>query len=147
MASEMGRDVMESLANEPEGSLAPHPLEHMMTSTEDFSAYPKIDISNDDWARLMEVYVDDFIQVAQTTDPDKLLHMSRAILHDIHSVFPPPSVTGHDGEDPVSQKKLEQGDGRWATRKEILGWVFDGHNQTIELPLNKVEKITAEIHP
>jgi hypothetical protein len=94
----------------------------------------------------MEVYVNDFIQAAQTTDPDRLLHMSHAILHGIHSVFPPPSVTGHDGEDPVSQKKLEQGDSHWATRKEILGWIFDGQNRTIELPTDKVNKITAELH-
>jgi hypothetical protein len=74
----------------------------------------------------MEVYIDDFVQLAQTTDPDQLRHLSRAVLHGIHSVFPPTAVTGHDGEDPVSQKKLEQGDDLWAVRKEILGWVFDG---------------------
>jgi hypothetical protein len=147
-ASKTGRDVAESLVNEPEGSLEAHPLEHMMTSTETFPEPPERegDISDEQWARLMEVYVDDFIQAAQTTDPDRLLHMSRAILHGIHSVFPPPAVTGHDGEDPVSQKKLEQGDGRWATRKEILGWIFDGQNRTIELPTDKVDKITAELH-
>jgi hypothetical protein len=92
------------------------------------------------------VYIDDFIQLAQTTDPAKLQHLSRAVLHGIHSVFPPLSVTGHAGEDPVSIKKLKQGDGLWATRKELLGWVFDGAKQCIELPQDKVEKITAEIH-
>lgn len=74
----------------------------------------------------MEVYIDDFIQLAQTTDPMRLEHLSRAILHGIHSVFPPPAATGHKGEDPVSLKKLKQGDGLWATRKELLGWIFDG---------------------
>jgi hypothetical protein len=33
---------------------------------------------------------------------------------------------GHAGQDPVSIKKLKQGDGLWATRKELLGWVFNG---------------------
>ena len=61
-------------------------------------------------------------------------------------MFPPPAVTGHDGEDPVSQKKLAQGDGLWAIRKEILGWVFDGAKRCIELPPDKVEKLTTEIH-
>jgi hypothetical protein len=46
----------------------------------------------------MEVYIDDFIQLAQTTDPNQLEHLSRVILHGSHSVFPPPSVAGHDGE-------------------------------------------------
>jgi hypothetical protein len=93
----------------------------------------------------MEVYIDDFIQLAQTTDPTQLEHLSRAILHGIHSVFPPLSVTGHDGGDPVSLKKLNQGDGLWETRKEILGWVFDGARRCIELPSEKIAKITSEI--
>jgi hypothetical protein len=85
--------------------------------------------------------------LAQTTDPDKLRHLSRAVLHGIHSVFPPPTaVNGHVGEDPVSQKKLEQGDGLWAVRKDILGWVFDGAKRCIELPQDKVDKLTAENH-
>jgi len=93
----------------------------------------------------MEVYVDDFIQLAQTTDPTKLLHLSRAVLHAIHLVFPPLGITGHDGEDPVSLKKLKQGEGLWEAWKEILGWVFDGARWCIELPEDKVNKITAEI--
>jgi hypothetical protein len=107
MASQMGLDIAESLANEPVGSLAVHPLEHMMTSMEKFPEPPNRDISDEQWAQLIEVYVDNFIQAAQTTDPDRLLHMSHAVLHSIHSMFPPPLVTGHNGKDPVSQKKLE----------------------------------------
>ena len=66
-------------------------------------------------AHLLEVYIDNFIQLAQTTDPNKLRHLVRAVLQGIHSVFPPLAVTGHAGEDPVSIKKLKQGDGLWAT--------------------------------
>jgi hypothetical protein len=52
----------------------------------------------------------------------------------------------HAGEDPVSIKKLKQGDGLWATRKELLGWVFDGAKRCIELPPDKVLKLTSELH-
>ncbi len=38
---------------------------------------------------VLEVYVDDFIQMAQTTDAEQLRHLSRSLLHGIHSVFPP----------------------------------------------------------
>jgi hypothetical protein len=92
------------------------------------------------------VYIDDFIQLAQTTDRNQLTHLSRAMLHAIHSVFPPPGITGHSGEDPISIKKLTQGDGLWDVRKEILGWIFDGARRCIELPAAKIEQITAEIH-
>ena len=54
---------------------------------------------------MLEVFVDDFIQLAQTTEEEALRHCSRAVLHGIHSVFPPPKVTGRNGEDPVSIKK------------------------------------------
>ena len=62
-----------------------------------------------------------------------LRHCSRAVLHGIHSVFPPPNVTGHNGADPVSVKKLLKGEGVWAVRKEIPGWTIDGATMCIEL--------------
>ena len=66
---------------------------------------------------LLEVYADDFTQMAQTKDEETLRHLSRALLHRIHSVFPPPDVTGHNGADPVSVKKLLKGEGVWQVRK------------------------------
>ena len=87
--------------------------------------------------QMLEVYVDDFIQLAQTTDQEELRHLSRALLHGMHSVFSPPSVTGHSGEDSVSIKKLLEGKGLWEVRKEILGWVFDGATRCIELAQKK----------
>jgi hypothetical protein len=40
---------------------------------------------------IFEVVVNDFIQLAQTTDEEALRHCSRAVLHGIYSVFPPPA--------------------------------------------------------
>ena len=70
---------------------------------------------------LLEVHINDFIQLAQTKDEETLRHLSRALLHGIHSVFLPPDVTGHNGADPVSVKKLLEGERVWQVRKEILG--------------------------
>jgi hypothetical protein len=137
-ASETARDV-KKLAAKPEGSLDVHPLEGMLLRPQD---WPELEIEQTSvkFTKLLEVYIDDFIQLAQTTDPNKLRHLSRAVRHGIHSVFPPTKVSGHTGEDPVSQKKLEHGDGLWALRKEILGWVFDGARRCIERPSDKVTK-------
>ncbi len=66
---------------------------------------------------MLEVYVDDFIQLAQTTNLEKLRHCSRALLHGIHSVFPPLAITGHNGKDPVSNKKLLKDKGIWEVQK------------------------------
>jgi hypothetical protein len=109
----------------PSGLLPPHPLEHWLLPPSKWLD-DALEAHAENFLRLMEVYVDDFIQLAQTTDPAQLEHLAQAILHGIHSVFPPPAVTGHAGEDPVALKKLKQGDGLFAMRKEILGWIFDG---------------------
>ena len=42
-------------------------------------------------------------------------------------------------------KKLLEGEGVWDTRKEILGWVFDGVTRCIELPGAKVEHIADTV--
>ena len=119
-ASEMSRDIGDTLALMPIGSLPPHPLEHHLVVPPDAepTQLPCTLPDPDQQAAflcLLEVYIDDFIQLAQTTDKAKLLHLSRALLHAIHSVFPPPSVTGGTEEDPVAMKKLLQGDGLWDT--------------------------------
>ena len=69
----------------------------------------------------LEVYVDDFIMMTQVSSSKELLHFSCPLLHTIHMVFPLPIITKHDGKDPISVKKLEQGDGLWKYRKTVLG--------------------------
>jgi hypothetical protein len=81
--------------------------------------------------------VDDFLLAAVEDATGTLLQRTaRATLHAIHSVFPAPKATGTpDAKDPVSEKKLAQGDARWDTTKEILGYWLDGVNRTVQLPL------------
>ena len=69
-----------------------------------------------------------------------LRHVSRAMLHGEHCIFPPLDASGHDSEDPIAQSKLDNGDGEWKYVKEILGWLIDGENYTIQLPLEKCQK-------
>jgi len=42
-------------------------------------------------------------------------------------------------------KKLQQGNGKWTTSKEILGWLFDGINRCISLPSEKATKILTTL--
>eukprot|EP00957_Ditylum_brightwellii_P003655 276916-Ditylum_brightwellii.AAC.1 len=65
------------------------------------------------------------------------------MLHGIHSVFPPPDVTGQPEGNSVAEKKLEKGEGLWEFTKRILGWIFDGKAFTIQLPDNKCNRIIA----
>ena len=89
---------------------------------------------------LIEVFVDDFIGCTDNLTRSHLVKFTRAMMHGIHSIYPPPSVTGHTGGDPISEKKLKQLEGLWEHVKEILGWILNGANYTIRLPEKKVEK-------
>jgi hypothetical protein len=66
------------------------------------------------------------------------------MINGIHSVFPPPEVTGHPDRDPISEKKLLT-EGIWDTKKEILGWDFNGKDFTLHLPPKKCDAIIADI--
>ena len=75
---------------------------------------------------MLEVFCEKIIHMEQASDPAQLLHLTIALLHGIHSVFPPPKVSGHNGQDSISKKKLDSGEGQWSLRKEVLGWMVDG---------------------
>lgn len=141
-ASETARDIIDHLLQEAE--LESHAFEDKMM--EDSSHLPMHRLqAAAAYVNLTEVFVDDFIGVTNDTSRNHLTHFSRAMLHGIHSIFPPPSITGHQGEDPISQKKLHEGEGTWSYQKEILGWLVDGANFTIQLMPSKCEKILLQI--
>jgi len=45
----------------------------------------------------------------------------------------------------ISIKKLLTGKRVWDTRKEILGWLFDGARNIIKLPPKNLDDIIAEL--
>jgi len=97
--------------------------------------------------QMSAVYVDDHVMAAVEDKSGTLLERTaRATLHGIHSVFQPPSSTGmSDAKDPISEKKLLKGDGRWDTRKEILGYLLDGVARTIQLPADRADALLKEL--
>ena len=80
-----------------------------------------------------DVFVDDFIQVGQG-GPKRMHTLRRHLLHSIDKVLATPASTDPDRNEAVSEKKMRKGDGSWATRKVLLGWVVDFLRQTLELP-------------
>ena len=103
-ATETGRDIIALLLRE-EIALPEHPFEHYMIPTA-----PPRTAKTDDEHTAIHVYVDDYIlAVVQNDDRTLVRRVSRATLHAIHSIFPPPALSGHDGgKDPISVKKLEK---------------------------------------
>ena len=141
-ATETGRDVIQRFLDNP-SPLPPHPSEYKMY--DDTTALDMDPFSVNDGIDFIEVYVDDFIGGTNNLSKPHLQFLSRAMLHGINSIFPKREISRHNGEDPISQKKMDEGDGYWAYRKEILGWIFDGEHFTIQLPQKKVEKLRASL--
>ena len=135
-ATETRRDIIESLLNT---KLPFHKFENKMLPT-DFDSLPWQCADLLSTTTLIEVYVDDYIACIDHISKTHILQVSRAMLHRIHSIFPPPDITGHNGGDPISEKKLDKLEGQWAHIKEILGWIVDGTNFTIRLPIPKLKK-------
>eukprot|EP00957_Ditylum_brightwellii_P130222 9933839-Ditylum_brightwellii.AAC.1 len=94
-------------------SLPPHKFEHyMLPHTFHLSPTP-----TEKQTALLEVFVDDFIGATNHLSRDNLTHLSRAMLYGLHSIYPPPEITGHPGGDSCAEKKLKKEDGRWAYKK------------------------------
>jgi hypothetical protein len=71
----------------------------------------------------------------------------RASIHGIHALFPQPEITGHaDGKEPISAKKLSQGDGDFTSSKDMIGFTFDGIKRTVRLPPDKSRAYLKETH-
>ena len=85
---------------------------------------------------IIEVFVNDFTGATNNSELTHLLRLSLCMLHGIHAIFPPSEVTQYGGGEPVSEKKLNRGDGLWAYKKEIPGWMKkkypDGFSMTKE---------------
>ena len=88
-----------------------------------------------------DVFVDDFIQLGQG-GKKRMQRLRYCLLDAIDQVLAQPGSETHRNE-AVSLKKLMKGDGSWATRKIILGWIIDTIRQTIELPAHRKETLAA----
>ena len=150
-ALETARGVAETYTSERVSTLPAHPLEKgtMPPEAAIDERLPQVaDMRGNDkitFLQMLEVYVDNVIQLAQMQDPTILRHCTGAVMHGIHSVFPPPEDSGHRGEDLISQKKLRDGEGLWEVRKEIIGWVIEGAAQCIELAKKKRIALLTEL--
>ena len=80
-----------------------------------------------------DVFVDDFIQLGQGGTA-RMRALRDHLLHTIDQVLAQPLANEAHRAEAVSLKKLLKGDGSWATRKLILGWIIDTLRQTLEIP-------------
>jgi hypothetical protein len=87
-----------------------------------------------------DIYIDDFIGLAQATTADTTL---RHLLHSIDKVFRcyPLPTDKQTRKTIISSSKLQQGDGAWGTSKIILGWAISTAAGTLSLPAHKADRL------
>jgi hypothetical protein len=141
VASETARDVAASYAELPLGAQPPHDFLHYMKMHDDYHSLPRT-APHSNFRYIMEVYMDDFIDIAIPTSQRDLDHLATATMSGIHDVFPPADTPA---EDPISERKLKKLDGAWANVKEILGMTFDGVAKTIWLSDTKRDALLATL--
>mmetsp|Transcript_21332 Transcript_21332/g.32959 ORF Transcript_21332/g.32959 Transcript_21332/m.32959 type:complete len:780 (+) Transcript_21332:5035-7374(+) len=91
----------------------------------------------------VDVFVDDFVALAQQSGNSR--RVRRTLLHAIDDVLRPiDKLDSPQRREPVSLKKLKQGDCSWGTIKNVLGWIVDTVAMTVHLPLHRAERL-AEI--
>ena len=88
-----------------------------------------------------DIFVDDFILAVQGS-PYRRKVVRRILMNAIDEVLKSPEDLPGATE-PLSDKKLGQGDGSLNPRKLILGWLIDALKKTLELPLRRQQRILS----
>jgi hypothetical protein len=89
-------------------------------------------------ATYVDVFVDDFVGLAQK-HKQQVCH---TLLEAVNEVFCPLSPTDlPTRQEPISIKKLLEGDSSWSTIKLVLGWILDTKSLTIRLPSHRVQHL------
>jgi hypothetical protein len=88
----------------------------------------------------VDVYVDDFLLLAQTRLNQT--RVMRATLTAMDSVFRPPDASDPPfRKEPASVKKMLKGEAAWATHKRLLGWDIDSEALTLNLPPHRFDRL------
>ena len=90
---------------------------------------------------LVDVYLDDFMAVAQQPFHEPTLNN---LLHHLHTVFY--DAPGAPRKRVISMSKVDTGDALFSSNKRILGWDIDTHHMHIRLPVHRQQRLCDLIH-
>lgn len=94
----------------------------------------------------VDVYMDDFIGAAQGSKAARD-NVRRVLMTVVDDVFRPSDASdGPSRKEPISVKKLRQGDAAWSTQKEVLGWLIDTESMTLRLTPRRRDRLHALLH-
>jgi hypothetical protein len=102
---------------------------------------PSLPIAQE-YAAYVDVFVDDFIAICQGPKAQQQ-RVRRTLMHAVDKIFRPLSEQDPTTRtEPISMKKLRQGDCSWSTQKLVLGWIINTVALTITLPQHRIERLS-----
>ena len=91
--------------------------------------YPYLQSPNVKILAYVDVFVDDFLGLAQGTW-HRRRHVRRTLFHALDKVFRPlNSQDTTQRKEFLSLKNLDAGDCSWSTFQNLLGWIFDSNSK------------------
>jgi hypothetical protein len=93
-------------------------------------------LRNTDALAHVDVYIDDFIALAQRATAQQT---ARSLFHALDTIFADTDDTAR--RPVVSTSKLDKGDAAWSHTKRILGWDIDAEHMTLLLPTHRHERL------
>ena len=104
-------------------SLALHKFVKLTEVNPEFAELPKVDISEDPFLYMLEVYMDYYIALSVPRSWYYLHHGVNIVMTGINDVLP---SYKDDDQDVISLKKIVKKEVAWAVIKNVLGFDFDG---------------------
>jgi hypothetical protein len=133
------KDIAMDYGNTQIGTVQEHKFTHYTRGEEEASRLPPTSKSATQQVQYgLKVYVNDFMSVVIPTSKEQLDHFATAIMTGIHDVFPTNIV---DSNNPISEKKLKEGEWQYSTLRTLLGFDFDGKRKTLWLEEEKQAKL------
>ncbi len=141
--TETSRDIATTYCETKIGTLPSHKFDDLVSVDDAVGELPDTPAINKLMWYLVEVYVNNFMAIVIPTTRHKVTHVSQAVMHGIHDVFP---ADDNDANNPVSKNKLMKGEGAMSTTKTILGFNFDGVEKTMWLEFAKCNQLLTILH-
>ena len=88
--------------------------------------------------------MDDFIALCQGSK-HRLTTVRRILLHTVDDFLKSP-LQHPKAKEPLSLKKLSNGDASWDTVKTVLGWLINSIAQTLSLPDHRCQRTIDLLH-
>jgi hypothetical protein len=137
-ATKTARDVTTEYIKQPVGTLQPHKFDKYVVGDPEVDALPDSSDTANGFLYTVKVYVDEFMSLVIPISREQLRHVAMAVMTGIHDMFPPDN---DDSNDPISEKKLQQQEGRFSMHKMLLGFDYEGIAKTMWLEDAKQEKL------